>query len=292
MTLPNFFILGAMKAGTTSLHKYLHQHREVFMSPSKDPHYFSLGDMTMSAAAEKLYPDRVRSREEYLNLFHGVRLEKAIGEVSASYLDSNRAALRIKHLLPNAKLIVVLRDPSDRAHSHFMFNKKSFIEELPTLEKAFQAENNRLADGLGPRFKYLGKGFYHDHLQEYLKLFNREQIKVFLFDDLKSDPMGMLRKIFLFLGVDERFEPDISIRYNVSGAWRNQTIGSILKSLHPLRLFFEKNLPPRFVSMVGRTIMKPEKADPNQRQNLINIYRQDILKLQDLLEKDLSAWLH
>ncbi len=288
--MPNFLIIGAMKAGTTSLYSYLKQHPEIFMSPVKEPGYFSFGDSEPFEEFKKLSPEIICSYREYQKLFQQARKEKAIGEATTAYMDCPRAHVRIKEFLPNVKLIAVLRDPADRAHSHFMFNKKRFVEDSLTLETVLK--QNRVIEGRNYRYNYLGKGFYFKQLSTYLELFEKDQIKILLFDDLENDPMKLLREIFTFLEVDETFEPDISIKYNVSGVWRNGAIETLLKRFHALRLIAEKKLSPKLVTPLGKIIMKPQKSSPVLRQKLINHYRQDILQLQNLIQRDLSHWLH
>ena len=292
MTLPNFLIIGAMKAGTTSIYNYLNQHPAIFMSPNKEPGYLSFGDTEFCYESKKLFPFRICSYGEYERLFQDVKDEKAIGEATTSYLDCLRAPSRIKELLPDVKLIAVLRDPAERAYSHFLYNKKMFVEDLPTLEMALNEEENRVNNKYGYRYKYLGKGFYFKHLNYYLKFFKKDQTKILLFDDLKNDPLKIIQEIFSFLEVDKTFHPDTSIKYNTSGVWRNNAIKTLLEKFHTLRIIAEKKLPPRMVSYLGRVIMKPQKINPALRNDLINIYHQDILQLQDLIQRDLSSWLH
>ena len=262
------------------------------MSPVKEPEYFCFGDSEQCEESIKLFPNRICSFREYQRLFQQVRNEKAIGEATTSYMECFRAPARIKEFLPDVKLITVLRDPAERAHSHFMFHKKRFIEDLPTLEMALHEEKNREIEMYSYRYKYLVKGFYFKLLSTYLQLFREDQVKILLFDDLKDDPMKLLQEIFVFLGVDETFKPDISIKYNTSGAWRNGTIETFLKQFHALRCIAERKLPPRFVSHLGKILMRPEQSNPALRQKLINCYRPDILQLQDFIKRDLSHWLH
>jgi hypothetical protein len=229
---------------------------------------------------------------DYTALFQYAREEKAIGEATTAYLDCPRAPERIKRYVPEAKLIAILRDPAERAFSHFMFNKKTFVEDLPTLEMAIKEESNRVLEGYSSRYKYLGKGFYYQQLSKYLRLFSAEQMKILLFDDFKRDPYRLLKEVFCFLDVDEKFKPDISVRYNTSGAWRNGAIEWTMKRLQPVRRMAEKKLPPTLVSKIGRTIMKHQTSSTGIRHMFIDYYREDILQLEDLLHKNLSSWLH
>src|ERR687894_3261543 len=115
MTMPNFFIIGAQKAGTTSLYYYLKQHPQIYMSPRKEPHFFKGMHSELRKSGRGLPP--VTDLGDYQALFRGVTDEKAIGEASASYLYSPKAPALIKSSIPDAKLIAVLRNPADRAYS-------------------------------------------------------------------------------------------------------------------------------------------------------------------------------
>jgi hypothetical protein len=273
------------------MYRYLQEHPDIFMSPSKEPHYFTLGDMELSKEAEALWAHLPHSLHSYKKLFKGVGQEKAIGEASTSYLDTERAAQRIARIVPHAKLIAVLRDPTDRACSHFTFNLKVFYEELPTFHEAMAAEPQRLSLGLGPRFKYIGKGLYFKQVKNYFSLFSRDQICVLLYDDFKSDPRKFIQDLLHFLEVDDTFMPDMSVKYNVSGLYRNKSLEIIMRTFHPLRLVLERKLPPKFVSFLGKNLMKRNEPGIELRRKLVAIYRDDILKLQDLIHRDLSHWL-
>lgn len=289
MTLPNFLILGAQKAGTTSLYRYLGQHPDVFMSPTKEPQYFSYGDK--SIPPHLIRPHWTLTLPAYRALFEGACRERAIGEASTSYLHTARAARRIAHQLPEARLIAVLRDPAERAHSNFQFNHKRLIEDAPTLAEALERKQRPPAGSPRQIYRYLDIGFYHAHLTEYHNLFDRRQMRVFLYEDFKERPLEMLREILQFLGVDDGFEPDMTVKYNVSGVPRNQAVRAILRGLRPLRIYLERRLPPPLVSRLGKFLIRPQSQEHDTRRKLIEIYRDDILKLQDLIDRDLSAWL-
>ncbi len=289
MTLPNFFILGAQKAGTTSLHRYLGQHPQVFMSPNKEPQYFAFGDMDIPP--EGLGPYWVRTFPAYQALFEDARGARAIGEASTSYLHSARAARRIARRLPEARLIAVLRDPAERAHSHFIFNHKRQLEDVPTLAAALERNQEPPAGISRQVFRYLDIGFYHAHLTEYFQHFDRRQVRVFLYEDFKDRPLEMVQEFFRFLDVDDDFVPDMTVKYNVSGVPRNPATKALLSRLRPLRRYLERRLPPPLVSRLGKALIRPQGQETDTRRGLIEIFRDDILKLQDLIGRDLSAWL-
>lgn len=291
MAKPNFLILGAMKAGTTSLYHYLGQHPQVYMSPKKEPHYFAYGDMPLPTETARYMSHIVQTRDAYDRLFAGASGRAAVGEASTSYLSSERAVGRIAEALPGVRLIAVLRQPAERAHSHFVFNHKRFFEIEPDFQKALDAEDARDAAGWGPRFHYRRKGYYAEQLSRYFAVFPRERVLVLLYDDLQRDAVGVVRRIYRFLEIDEGFEPDVSVRYNISGVSRNRAIDVALRTLHPVRRSLERALPAKFVSAVGRVLIQKPPPPSAIHARLTKHYRPDILKLQDLINRDLSHWL-
>ncbi len=288
MALPTFLVLGAQKAGTTSLHNYLAQHPDIFMSSVKEPHYFSLGDAGRPPPSRGSFV--AESLSEYERLFDRVRGEVAVGESSTTYLDSARAAQRIAEQIPDVKLIAILRDPAGRAHSQYVFNRKRMVEDAPTFADALSREPVRRVAGRGARFAYLAKGFYAGQLEEYLRYFDRSQIRVFLYEDFSDEPMALLRDIFRFLGVDDGFVPDMRLRYNVSGVPRNTTAAAFLRLLKPVRPFLEAWTPAALMSRLGRPLIVPQREDLSLRRKLVEEYREDILRLEALIGRDLSAW--
>ena len=135
MTLPNFLILGAQKAGTTSLFDYLGQHPEVYPSPIKETHFFDHGGVRQTYAGPVRIPGpKIKSLEEYEGLFDGVRDEKAVGEATPTYLYLPGVAERIRHHVPEARLIAILRDPVERAYSgyqHAVRNGRERLRRVP-----------------------------------------------------------------------------------------------------------------------------------------------------------------
>ncbi len=288
--LPNFLLLGAQKAGTTSLYHYLAQHPEVFMCPVKEPHYFSWGDLEIGPNLIRGL-DRGLTLADYRKLFTRVRGEKAIGEASTSYLASVRAARRIRELIPEARMIAVLRDPAERAHSNYVFNRRQLLDHAPDLSRALELEDERLAAGLGIAYGYREKGFYHAQLSEFYRLFDRRQMRIFLYQDLVTDPRAMVREIFGFLRVDPGFEPDMRVKYNVSGTPRSRLAAAALRLVQPVRAQLERRLPSRLVSRLGKMVLQRQEPEAGARRALIEAYRDDVLRLQDLIGRELSAWL-
>jgi len=165
--LPNFFIVGAAKAGTTSLYNYLKQHPDIYMSPIKEPNYFAKDidinlfrkDYKKTALIdtqkyfskpklEELHLAFITELEDYIKLFQKVSNEKVIGETSVSYLYSKVAAKEIKKLVPDAKIVIILRDPIERAYSHYLMNlKEGLITERNFIKEILVDYNKSYKDG-------------------------------------------------------------------------------------------------------------------------------------------------
>jgi hypothetical protein len=289
--MPNFFIIGAQKAGTTSLYHYLDQHPQIYMSPIKEPHFFEGMQSEYRRPGRKTKP--VTELGDYLALFEGVSDEKAIGEASTSYLFSMRAPTLIRRSVPDAKIIAVLRNPADRAYSNFLHLVRTGREPLASFAEALQAEEGRTQDKWGPMWYYKQKGFYHDQVKRYFDTFGRDQVRIYLYDDLRGEPFGMLRDIFRFLEVDETFVPDASIEHNPSGLPRNKTLYTQVRRLTARKpALLERFLPTKpYRYLKSRFFVKPPPFPAEVRRQLIDSYREDILKLQNLIGRDLSPWL-
>ena len=295
MTLPNFFVIGAGKSGTTSLWRYLEQHPEVYMSAIKEPNFFTFEGGVPDFRGPRT-PWAVTDLEAYRALFAGVSEEKAIGEASAYYLYSEEAPKRIRHHVPDAKLVAVLRNPVDRAYSHFLYRLAQGGEGLTDFAQALDAEEERVRERWGPSFHYKRRGFYHEQLSRYYDLFGPEQIRVYLYEDLKEDPVGMTQSIFRFLGVDDAFVPDTSRRHNVARIPRSRALQAFIEKPNPfksvLRPFLPKGLRKRIaLNLRNRNLAKPPPMPEGVREGLTEAYREDILKLQKLVGRDLSGWL-
>ena len=291
MTLPNFLVIGAAKAGTTTMYFYLNQHPQIYMCPRKEPHYFS---------SEKRY--KISTLAEYEILFQGVSDEiLAIGEVSTSYLTHPHAAERIKRHLPNTKLIAILRNPANRAYSHYLMNMKVRKHKLNSPGYSEQELNDDFAKILSSKENVIIQaGLYYRNLERYLKFFERNQIKIYLFENFVSNPDTVMRNVFEFIGVDTAFNIDKSIgNANKGGFIKNKLQEDLInnfkknykKNISPIiPTMWEYKIKEKYVDVRKRNRYKPQ-LPLEIRQQLIEVYREDILKLQGLLQKNLAVWL-
>lgn len=304
MTLPNFLVIGAAKSGTTSLMQYLDQHPEVFMCPVKT-HFFDLDrDPTRFCGSNKVSQRGgfiITELAEYEAKFEAAGEAIAIGETCDVYLSSEEAAQRIHHYIPHVKLIAVLRQPADRAFSAYTHMLRDGKETL-AFAAALAQEPQRIAENYAPIWHYLRRGFYYEQIKMYMDLFGPDQMLVFLYDDLCEDAQSLLRDAFQFLGVDPEYQVDASIQYNVSGLPRSRTVHAIhdlITKPNRLKALVKTFVPTRRVRRIVRrfknrlrmgNLQRPE-FQAELRQSLIEDFREDILKLQNLLQRDLSMWL-
>jgi hypothetical protein len=311
--LPTFLIVGAGKAGTTSLHLYLQQHPQVFMSPVKETNHFSDADMQFEhfnldyrqdvdididkylsgPMDKKVHIAHVRSWEQYQKLFRDVKDQKAIGEVSNSYLCLPSAALAIKKKLPSVKIIMILRHPAERLYSQFLMNLRLGKTKERNLRKEIEYDANKAVHGWGISHMYLVNGMYYEQVKRYYELFPPEQIYVILYDDFKKDAAGEMKKLFAYIGVDDNYTTDMSRKHNEAGMPRFGKLNYILTQ-SGLYSFSKKILPDSLKQTV-KNIFYSKKNIPgmtsDERAWLINYYREDVVKLSALIQRNLKNWL-
>lgn len=296
ITKPNFIIIGAMKAATTSLYTYLKQHPNVFMTHIKEPMFFNNINQKNNFVLKGRKNKKISTFKEYYSLFNSVRNEKAIGEASPAYIHNDKCATLINQYLPNIKIIAILRQPVRRAYSNYLHAKRSDREPIDNFEAALNAEEIRITNNWSPLYHYKAKGFYYNQLKRYYDLFPKNQIKIILFKDIIANPEKITKEVFDFLGVDNTFIPDTSKKANVSGSPKGLA-GWLVMKLRKYDLIpnieFSKYLPKIIISFILKTIYsKPEKLNKATIKRLTNLhYKKDIKNLERLIERDLSHWL-
>lgn len=300
MKLPNFLIVGAAKSGTTSLYHYLRQHPEVYMSLIKEPKFITAQFLKFpfrGIGDDVIEKNIVKSYKDYCQLFRASNDKKAVGEASPDNLYYNERAIEyIKRIVGNPKVVIILRNPIDRAFSSYMHLIRDDNEFL-TFEKALEQEKVRLRDNWEFIWFYKDVGFYYKQVNAYIKNFS--QVKIYLYDDLKKDTLGLMKDMYEFLEVNSSFVPDVSTKYNVTGFPRNKflheflTKPNIFKSMIKpfVRIFFTQDKRGKImINLTAKNLKKP-KMKEETRQFLIKTYREDICKLQDLIQRDLTQWL-
>ena len=296
MKLPNFLVAGVPKAGTTNLWKNLRQHPDVFLPKVKEPRFF------IDAPEGWVRSKQIGSLDSYRSLFEPATSEAAIGEVSPGYFSSRKAPDRIRETLGHPKIILVLRNPVERAFSHFVFSLRKGLEpDMATFESAIENETVRVGDSVRHR-PYVNIGFYYQHLQRWTSIFNRNSIKLLFFEDLKDDEVAFTQRVYDFLGVDDSFEPDIGVKYAKSGIPRSRRLHSALTEAGRLRMRLKRWCPdwildvlrdlfdPFRAKLKNWNLDKPELPDRQYRE-LAEQYRSDVHQLENETERNLSHWL-
>ena len=304
---PNFFIVGAPKCGTTSLHEYLQRHPDVFMPFFKEPHFFG-SDLEGSRFRQfRNKPDR------YLKLFRDARGEQRIGESSPWYLASGRAAEEIYTYDPKAKIIIMLRNPVDMLYSMWSQFPYSGNEQIETFEEALAAEADRRA-GMRIRraahcitgLKYTQMARFSEQVSRYFDCFGRENVLVIIFDDFRSDTAAVFSSELDFLGLQRRIPMTFNIRNpnkEVRLDWLQKLLVDSGFSLMLLkdRLTYlattHSVVPFRYRTRVVRGMIAAytmyEKRSPltaAARQRILQDLSSDIEALSVLLDRDLSHW--
>jgi hypothetical protein len=295
--MPNFLIIGPAKSATTSLYHYLNQHPEIYMSPVKEPRFFAYEDeqLTFAGPGDEIVAESSITRLDlYQALFDGVKDEVAIGEASPNYLYIPKAAERVRHYIPGAKLIAILRNPVERAYSNFMHNIRDGFEPLTDFGQALREEQSRIRNNWAPRWHYRNQGFYCRQLERFFKNFERNQLKIVLYDEFGADPKSAMRDIFRFLDVDDRFTPDVTTWYNMSGIPQSQIVNTIFAQHQRLQTLGKRLIPQKLRRMAlkvrNNNLVKPV-ISAELRDGLMDDYKEDILRLEKLIEKDLSVWM-
>lgn len=305
MPLPNFLIIGAAKSGTTSLANYLNQHPQVFIPPNnKEPNFFILeglklpfysGPVDSETLYEKIFKYSVTDLDSYRALFDYVSQETAYGEASVPYLYFPQAAKRIKKYIPNVRMIVILRNPVDRLYSHYLMVRENYLLESLSLLDAIEQEGNRIRNNWGWDWHYVRMGMYYGQIKYYFNHFSKEQFKIVLYDDYCTNPTVILKDIYRFIDVDDSFCPNLSKKNKVSFASKSLRINRSLNSSSSINTVIKRILPPKtynhFISIGNRWNRIPAPSmPPNIRRRLKSLYLEDIFKLQELINRDLSKW--
>ncbi|WP_340110474.1 sulfotransferase [Pikeienuella sp. HZG-20] len=298
MTMPNYLIIGAAKAGTTSLRTYLDQHPEVFVTARGEPSFFAHeGEtLTFSGPGDEDWADSfITDLGAYQSLFDGAEGYKAVGEISPRYLYFERAPERIAHHAPDARLIAILRHPVDRAYSHFLMNRSRGCEPAETLSEAIDKEAERAVQGWGWDWRYVGAGLYHGQLERYYARFPGERIKVFLYEDLKR-PDAFFSELFTFLGVDPDFRPDTSVRHRTASHPKNYALQHLVKQESAAKAIFKRLVPKDARARARKWVASwnattPERLAPEVRHDLFERYfAEDCRRLEPMIGRSLATW--
>lgn len=289
MNFPDFLIIGAAKAGTTSLYHYLQQHPEIEMSKNKEPAYFVYKNIRPNNIP-KHTSDGYKNQlcftlNKYINNFFYKDGAKKRGENSNEYLYSKYAPKEIYKYNPNIKLIVILRNPVERAYSHYLMNVRSGRETL-SFRDALKKEKYRIINNYAMGWHYKNVGLYYDQLIRFYNLFDSKNIKVYIFDNFFKNTIKELQSLYKYIGVNENFVPNIEKKYFVSKNIPYQYIINNIENVinfRPISYLFYK-----LVEIYDYNI-KP-KIKVSIKKQLKDYYIQEIEKLEYLTNFSLNEW--
>ena len=267
------------------------------MSKNKETNFFAFEneDLDCSGPGADYINNSVTTLSDYQQMYEGRIRETAVGEASPLYLYSKKAPGQILHHVPEARLIAILRSPVEQAYSHYLYARRQMLEPLDDFVAALQAEQERNEKSWQPLFQYSEFPKYGEQLSRYFDLFPREQLKILTYEEFRDDPLDVMSEIFSFIGTDKNFIPDVSYRPNAGGIPSNRFLQSAVVKPHLATRLAGYLLPEevkrRIRDMVSdRNLEKPD-IPGDAKAILLSRLQGDIIRLQELLDRDLAAWL-
>jgi len=297
---PDFFLVGAPKCATSSLHKLLVRHPDIFMCKPKEPHFFCTD---MPGLAE------VPERAAYDALFAAAPAQATRGEASAFYLSSHTAASQIHAANPQARIILSIRNPVDASISLYHQLRDGFREDQTTFEAAWNLQEARARGERLPSYcpeprqlQYRDVYCYHDQIARYFEVFGRDGVMVLRFEEIASEPDRVIADVLAFIGV-RPFEAPVSMprtntRREATFPGLVQFLSAPPPLLRPLVAPVKRGLNRMGIKpseMMMKHLFKPagqgaKKIDDDFRSNVAAAFADDIARLESLLDTDLSAW--
>tara|TARA_Y100000746_G_C15451485_1_gene427362 strand:- start:1071 stop:1928 length:858 start_codon:yes stop_codon:yes gene_type:complete len=278
----DFFIVGAPKAGTTSLYEYLKQHSVICMSTIKEPDFFTKDELLKNPLYYGKNP--IENIEDYHDLFDDSNCQIR-GEASVSYLFYPLVAKKIKQYNTNAKIIIMLRNPVDRAFSHYLMDYK-----LGLVDQDFESIFNK-SDSLFFQ-QYFEIGNYYEQVMRYLSNFDKDRIQIIWYEDFVEFGTKELQKTYKFLSVNIKKNTILQTKHNAFSLPKNKIIRKVYSMIF-LRRLLKNILPVKFTSIVKKNLFSDSKKPilcNKLRKKIIKYYINDIEKLEKAMNKNLILW--
>lgn len=301
---PNFLIVGAAKSGTTSLYEYLKVHPQIYMPEAKEPLYFISEiieeqdkDLWMQKIIKK-YPNgraHINKWNDYIKIFKNGEKAKAVGEASATYLYYyNHSIPKIIDKLGDIKIIIILRNPIEKAFSQYKYLKRGRSEPL-NFKEAIKAEKDRIDRGYCFLYHYTNHGLYYEQVKAFLD--NFKNVKVILNEQLNTKPEETIKELYKFLEVDINITPTSYEKHNVSNYIPKNPKLNDFFNYKPVKYIRKRTLnliSPIFYQNIRNYFLNKNSIDmvipKNVKEVLMNTFWDDINKLEKLLNIDLSSW--
>ena len=301
MPWPHFFVIGVPKAGTTALHVALAQHPQLFMSEVKEPKFFLCDGPPPARGGPgdaKTFREYVWRREEYENLFAQAPEGTLCGESTPFYLYDAAAQGRLHEAVPEARLIAVLRDPIDRAHSNWTHLWSAGLEPQGDFVAACRLEQQRITAGWAPFWRYLDLGRYGEQLQRLYTRFSREQVLVLRYRQIRDEPVPTLDRICEFLGVKTGHLTEIpaaNVTTHATASLKKRVLSGMLRALTTFDQCLPGPVRQRGEIALARMIQSEQRRRHpltlEQRAELIPHFAADVALLQDLTGQSFADWL-
>jgi len=300
---PDFLLVGAPKAGTTALHAALALHPEVFVTSPKEPKYWLCDGAPpphWSGPGDRhSQREWVWRRQDYADLFRPARPDQARGESTPFYLWSKGAHRRIAEALPAVKLIVVVRDPIDRAYSNWMHLWSDGLERVGDFEQAFSLEDERVGAGWAPFWRYRELGWYGEQLNHLYSYVDPERVLVVRYRDVVDQPSATVDRVSRFLGIREglvREIPRDNSKPFVAPGWRPTVLGPVVRAgaragqFAPPQVWRRASEPLIGLLAGTQRAHRPALTDA-QRRRLLPAFADDIAVLSRITGEDFTDWL-
>jgi hypothetical protein len=305
---PNFFVIGVVKGGSTSLYHYLDQHPEIYLPPIKETNHFAKADVRhedflpeyatdvrldldayfKNGMPEKIHIAHVDSDAHYHALFSKVNQETAIGDVSNSYMVCPSSAQAIKEYDSDAKMIVILRNPIHRIWSQYLMNLREAKTSGKDLIQELESDAARDKTGWGVSHLYLELGKYDEQLARYYALFPKENIKVIFYESYRDNPVETLREICTFLDVNAYYSFDFSSKKNTASLPRFEKLNRLMVASGLIKTL--KGLVPRSMRSSLSKVLYSDKDLPTmslrEKNYLISYYQKHVEDLGKLIDQD------
>lgn len=290
---PDFFIVGAARAGTTSLFDFLGQHSAVFFPAVKEPHFFA----AHVQSDPRLYFPPIHDECAYLSLYTAARADQLLGDASPSYLWDPDSASHIAARNPHAKIIISLRNPIQRAYSHYLLDCSTGLETKPFIDALYE-DQAHIPGRWGREHLYLELGLYCKQVERYLACFDRQHIKIILFDDLQTHPDVVGSSVLEFLGPPGALRtpyqfPQRNVSVVLRGLWANRLLYRMQTVLADCPDAWRPRLRGRFLWLREHLLVKSAKPrmDREARRFLAEFYKQDLEELERLSGHKVKHWL-